>query len=119
RKSRRSGVLQLRWCGDPRPDDRGEDLRPQRPLKAHEPGEREYRDLGGEQAESQWSSEVDGEDHNEEHGGSGPGTESQETWIDPGAERARSKPGAGHGVLRSAGATSPIRCRVLVGETAA
>jgi len=51
-ESRRPSVLQLSRRSDARPDDPGEDLRPQGPLKTHERGEREHGDLGGEHAET-------------------------------------------------------------------
>jgi len=73
----RPSVLQLGRCTDPRPDDTGKNLRPQRPLKAHERGERKHGDLGGEQAETQGSSNANDEQHHGEHAGRGPGAESQ------------------------------------------
>src|SRR5262245_1425933 len=105
-ESRRPSILQLGWRSDPRPDDTGEDLRPQRPLKTHERGERKDGDLGGEQAETQWPGNVNDEQHDGEHARCGPGAESQEARIDMGAERARANTGAarsepGHHVIPS------------------
>src|SRR5215472_5736161 len=105
-ESRRPSILQLGWRSDPRPDDTGEDLRPQRPLKTHESGERKHGDLGGEQAETQWSSNVNDEQHDGEHARCGPGAESQEARIDTGAERARANAGAAHVVLQR------VRCQL-------
>src|SRR5215475_2703415 len=106
-ESRRPSILQLGCRSDPRPDDTGEDLRPQRPLKTHERGERKDGDLGGEQAETQWSSNVNDEQHDGEHARCGPGAESQEARIDMVAERARANAGATHVVLQR------VRCQLV------
>jgi hypothetical protein len=103
-ESRRPSILQFGGCTDPRPDETGIDLRPHRPLKADERGERKHRGLGGEQAETQWSNNVNDEQHNRENAGSCPGAESQEARIDPGAKRASGRSGAGHEGLRKVGA---------------
>jgi hypothetical protein len=111
REPRGPCILECGWCSDPRPDETGVDLRPQRPLKTDERGEGEHGNLGGEQSETQWSSNVNDEKYNGENDGGCSGAESREARIDVGAERTRAKCVAGHEALREGGRTDPTQSR--------
>ena len=108
---RRPSILQRGWCPDPRPDETGIDLRPQRPLETDERSETKHGNLRGQQAKAQWTSNVNDEQGRGENTSGCPGTEPLEPRIDVTAERARDNRIAGHETSPDRGQADPTHGR--------